>query len=143
MLERMIDDSAHDKLFSEATFRIGEIHGSILKSAHAMDDLRWVTTKEKFSAYKSTEFGKQVGQDEIHWWIFENEANVDELLGMSEEALRAAQVLRVDSAKLKDNAPESYTALLASLKEFAERHLPDIKALQKYISLLEKRSEER
>jgi len=140
MLDGMIDDSAHDALFSESTFRLGEIHGLILKSAHVMDALRWIPTKHKIgTTYKWTEFGEHVGQDEIHWWIFEKETNPDELLGMTEEALKAAQVLKVDSEKLKDHHPESYAELLASLKEFAEKHLLEINALHKYVLFLEKR----
>jgi hypothetical protein len=136
----MIDESVHKVLFSEATLQIGEIHGLILKSAHIMDKERFVYRKHGFaSTYEWTEFGNRVGQDEIHWWVFEREKDSDELLGMTREALAAAQVLKKDSENLKDNDPETYGALLVSLKEFADKHLSEIRALHKYASLLEKR----
>jgi hypothetical protein len=70
-----------------------------------------------------------VGQDEIHWWVFENETDADELLAITNEALDAAQVLKTDSAKLKDKEPESYEALLVSLREFADKHVAEIGVL--------------
>jgi hypothetical protein len=80
-----------------------------------------------------------VGQDEINWWIVENETNLDELLAITNEALNATQVLKTDSAKLKNKEPQSYKALLVDLKEFAEQHRVEIDALHKYVGLLEKR----
>jgi len=140
MPDGMIDDSAHNALFSEATTRIGEIHGLVLQSTHVMDEARWIQKKAEFgSTYEWTEFGNEVGQDEIHWWIFEKETNHDELLAMTQKALLAAQKLMNDSAKLRDNDPESYEALLVSLKDFGDNHLPEIKALHEYVLLLEKR----
>lgn len=136
----MTHDLSHEALFSDATLKLGEIHGAILKSAHLMDKLRWITVKKEFgSTYERTEFGKQVGQDEIHWWIFRNETDADELLKITKEALEAAQTLKVESENLKNNEPESYEALLVSLKEFANRHNAEIEALHKYVMLLQNR----
>jgi hypothetical protein len=119
---------------------LGEVHGVILKSAHTMDNERWIPTKSRFgSTYEWTEFGKQVGQDEIHWWVFENETDADELLSITNEAVEAAQVLKIDSAKLKNKEPESYEALLVNLREFADKHGAEIGVLLKYVKLLEKR----
>lgn len=136
----MLDDHAHEALFSEATLKIGEIHGALLKSAHIMDKERWIPVKGEFGwTHDWTEFGKHVGQDEINWWIVENETNLDELLAITDEALNAVQVLKTDSAKLKNKEPESYEALLIHLREFAEQHRVEIDALHKYVGLLEKR----
>jgi hypothetical protein len=66
--EQMLDDHAHEALFSEATLKIGEIHGALLKSAHIMDKERWIPVKGEFGwTHDWTEFGKHVGQDEINW----------------------------------------------------------------------------
>jgi hypothetical protein len=136
----MLDDRVHEALLSDAAMKLGEIHGAILKSAHIMDKERRITVKRGAgSTYEWTAFSERVGQDEIHWWIYENETDADELLAMTEEALEAAQVLKTDSAKLKDNEPESYEALLISLKEFADEHRPEIDALYRYVGSLEKR----
>jgi len=92
----MLDDQVHEALFSDATLKLGEIHGALLKSAHIMDKERWVPAKTEsgFTTHEWTEFGNHVGQDEINWWIVENENNLDELLAITEEALNAVQVLK-------------------------------------------------
>src|SRR5258708_8146702 len=139
--KQMLDDQVHAALFSDATLKLGEIHGALLKSAHIMDKERWVPAKTEsgFTTHEWTEFGNQVGRDEINWWIVENENNLDELLAITEEALNAVQVLKTDSAKLKNKEPESYKALLVDLKEFAEQNGVDIDALDKYVGLVEER----
>jgi hypothetical protein len=137
---QLLDDHAAEALFSAATLKIGEIHGALLKSAHIMDEERWVPVKREFGwTHEWTKFGRHVGQDEINWWIVENETNPDELLAMTIEALDATQVLKTDSAKLKDNEPESYEAMLKDLREFAEQHRGEVDALHKYVAALEKR----
>ena len=32
----------------------------------------------EFAQYEQTAFGKEVGRDEINWWVFKKEANLDE-----------------------------------------------------------------
>jgi hypothetical protein len=136
----MLDDRLHQALYSDAVMKLGEIHGVILKSVHIMDKERWVTIDTGMgSTYEWTEFGNQVGVDEIHWWIFEKETDVDELLAITNQALDAAQVLKTDSAKLKNRQPESYEALLLTLREFADKHHAEVDALHKYVGLLERR----
>jgi hypothetical protein len=43
--KQMLDDQVHEVLFSDATLKLGEIHGALLKSAHIMDKERWVPAK--------------------------------------------------------------------------------------------------
>jgi hypothetical protein len=136
----MLDDRVHEVLFSDTTLKLGEIHGALLKSAHTMDKERWVPAEtEGFTTCKWTEFGQLVGQDEINWWIVENESNLDELLAITDDTLNAAQVLKTDAAKLKSREPDSYEALLVDLRRFAEQHRAEIDALHKYVELLEER----
>jgi len=127
------DEKVHGALFSDATLALGEVHWMVLKAARAMDRERWD------NGYKNTEFGDQVGMDEIHWWIFEKEADVDELLAKSEEVLKAAQVLKDSSVALKKEEPESYEKLLLSLQDFAEKHRNEIYPLRDYVTWLAKR----
>ncbi len=140
MADETGDDRTHDVLFSEATYRLGEIHGLILKSRNVMDEVRWTEKKSDIgSTYEFTELGNQIGQDEIHWWIFEREKDVDQLYELTVEALAAAQRLMRASEKLKTREPESYKDLLVSLREFAEKHLKEITRLHNYAVALEKR----
>lgn len=137
----MIEDArVHEALFSEASLKLGELHGAILKSSHIMDEARFKKVKREFgSTLEWTEFGVHVGQDEIHWWIFENERDPDGLLEVTNEALKAAQTLKTDSENLKKKEPDSYEALLVSLREFADHHRAEVDALHRYVSSLEKR----
>jgi len=129
-----VDEKVQGALFSDATLVLGEIHWAVLKAARAMDRERWDKVKREFgSQYEDTAFGKEVGMDEIHWWIFEKEPDVDELLAKTEEALKAAQVLKNASVKLKGGEPESYEKLLLSLRAFAEQHRSEVYALHDYV----------
>lgn len=132
----MLDDEnqVHESLFSESTLKLGEIHWTLLKSASVMDGQRW-----HGSTYKNTAFGKEVGGDEIHWWVFEKETDVDELLAITEQTLGSVQTLKQASSILKKNTPESYLDLLLTLKEFAEEHRAEIESLHECVSWLMKR----
>jgi hypothetical protein len=135
-----LDDKVHEVLFSEAAIKLGKIHGMLLKSESTMESKRWQAKKANIlSPQEVTEFGKEVGRDEIHWWIFEKETDVDELLVKTERALESAQILKNASGKLKEQEPESYRSLLASLKEFAEQHRAEIASLYAYVEWLMKR----
>lgn len=49
------------------------------KSSAVMDAKRWTKTKGAIGhTYESTDFGEEVGSDEIHWWVFEREPDVDQ-----------------------------------------------------------------
>ena len=99
-------DEVHDTLFSEATLKLGEIHWTLLKSADVMDSQRW-----QRSTHETTAFGKKVGLDEIHWWVFEKDTDVDELLAKTERTLESAQALKNAASKSKNTEPESYRDL--------------------------------
>ena len=133
----MLDDKdkVHEVLFSDTTLKLGEIHWTLLKSAEVMDSKRWKVNKGPIgSTQELTEFGKEVGMDEIHWWIFEKETEVDELLARSKSALESAQVLKNAAAKLKNHEPDSYEELLLTLRKFAEQHRALIDALYDYVN---------
>jgi hypothetical protein len=128
----MPDDRVHDVLYSEAALALGEIHWMILKATQTMDGERWNTTKLGFGkTYQDTDFGKEVGMDENHWWIFKKEPDVDELGARTEEALTAGQTLQISAVKLKRQEPKTYKELLLMLKDFAD-HRAEIETLHGY-----------
>jgi hypothetical protein len=139
----MLEQLSHDSLFSETTLKLGKMHGSILKAVHRMDAARWITTilRPGISTSNFTAFGKEVGLDEIHWWVFSQEALLDELEQQSGEALKAAQILKDSSDKLKNKEADSYDTLLVSLKEFAEKNKTEIGVLCEYVTWLEGRND--
>lgn len=117
--QAMLDERVHEALFPDAAIMLGEVHGAMLKSAHIMGKERWIPTNSKFrSTYEWTEFGNRVGQDKIHWWICENERDAYELVAITNEALEADTGLEDQLGQPKNSGPESYEALLVSLKEF-------------------------
>jgi hypothetical protein len=132
-----LDDKVHEVLLSDAAMKLGEIHWTLLKSASVMDNKRWKSIKAIIgSTLEDTEFGKEVGGDEIHWWIFEKETDVDQLLAHTEQALKSTQALKEASAKLKGREPESYRELLLTLKDFAEQHHAEINSLHAFVDWL-------
>jgi DNA-binding transcriptional regulator/RsmH inhibitor MraZ len=135
-----VDENIHDVLYSEAALLLGEIHWMILKATHAMDKERWNEIPVGFAKqYEDTEFGKEVGLDEIHWWIFRQEKDVDELVRWSEEALKAVHTLQVAATRLRKTVPETYEGLLGALRKFADDHQKEIDILHKYVTWLESR----
>jgi hypothetical protein len=138
-----MDENVHNLLISDATKTLGMMHLRILKAAHVMDAKRRVKVKAQgnFGTEKLTDFGKQVGVDEINWWITQKEPDVDELLAHTVEALKAAQTLKKASEKLHNNEIESYEDLLRVLRGFADKEATAIKVLAEYVAWLEKRDE--
>jgi len=67
---------AHDALFSPATLMLGNIHWTLLRAANLMDARRWNKVRTEGKGYftsEMTDFGKEVGLDEINWWVFKKE----------------------------------------------------------------------
>ncbi len=136
----MLDDKVHDVLFSDTTLKLGEIHWILLKSSSVMDATRWTTRRGPIGQIQeSTNFGKEVGIDEIHWWVFEQETDVDELLAQTQLTLESVQVLKDAAGKLKNDEPKSYRQLLRTLKEFAEQHSDEIDIFHWYVNWLMRR----
>ena len=133
----MLDENVHQVLYSETALALGEIHWMILKATHTMEEQRWKATNSKFGkTYEATDFGKEVGMDEIHWWIFKKEQDVDELAAKTEEALNAGQTLQNASTELKRQEPKTYKELLLLLRGFAESHRAEIEMLHNYVTWL-------
>jgi len=87
-----------------------------------------------------TNFGKEVGGDEMHWWVFRKEDQVDELQRRTEEVLQSVQGLKVASGKLKTNPPNKYDKLISTLNQFCESHSSEIDDLYDYVIWLHERN---
>src|SRR5215470_1510521 len=74
-------DLSHDALFSPAVFVLGKIHWALLRASSLMNARRYrdVQRHEGFHTQQWTDFGKEVGADEINWWVFKKETQIDEL----------------------------------------------------------------
>jgi hypothetical protein len=93
----------------------------------------------KFVQHEQTEFGEEVGRDEINWWVFKKETNLDELRQQTERALNAAQTLKKAAHMLKESRPETYENLLAILRGFADHHAKEVDVLHQYVRWLSAR----
>jgi len=131
--------SEHNKLFSGPSWEMGKTYWHIQKADTEMQRRCYTEIEGKFGNTEriETEFGKEVGTDEIHWWIFKKEKDVGELLKRAERALDAAQKLKKDSLKLKNGyKPTNYLGLIDTLKEFTDNHKKEIHELYEYVRWL-------
>ncbi len=127
----------HKLLFSPVTLKLGEIHWYILKADAEIHERKYITAEQDgFAPVGLTDFGKEVGGDEIHWWVFKKEPDLDGLRERTKSALDAAQVLKQTSSLLKSKSPKSYSDLIRVVREFAETHIQEIEALYQYVRWL-------
>jgi hypothetical protein len=127
---------------SHATLKLGEFHWRLLHSSKLMDSQRWQEIKEEgkpFSRSEFTNFGREVGVDEIHWWIFKKEKNVAELGERAKVAVKSAERLKDAAENLGKRIPKSYEDLVKNLEQFAHQHLADIEALLEFLNWLRER----
>ena len=87
-----------------------------------------------------TDFGKAVGRDRIHWWVFKQESDIDELREKTSEVLAAVQELKEASATLKRNFPRDYEQLMRAYEDFYERYLQEIDVIYEYVRWMYRRS---
>jgi hypothetical protein len=126
-------------LFSRDSLRLGEIHWYLLKADHEMSARRFrhvSVGSSPFYTTEQTDFGHEVGRDEIHWWVFRKEGDVEELRSRTERALDAAQALKASSRRLRSNPPSTYKQLVGLLRAFADKHPDEINTLHSYVSWL-------
>jgi Putative DNA-binding domain len=134
------DENARGDL-GTAALRLGEIHWHILRAADLIEAQTVVKTKvEGMGGYlvdrAQTALAKDVGRDEINWWISKKETSLDELRAQSQRALDAAQVLQRAARELKHSTPASEAELYASLRQFAENRSAEIDTLLQYVQWL-------
>jgi hypothetical protein len=139
----MIDpDKEHEPLFSSATLKLGEIHWYVMRATTLMESLVSVRTKGDgegglVQVYRATtQFAKEVGRDEINWWVSKKKQNLEDLRRQTEPAREAAQSLMRAADQLRWNQFDFYPELLESLKQFAEQHTREIDIILAYVRWL-------
>ena len=126
----------HEILFSGSSLELGKIHCHLLRAATELEG-RWFSRYKGVSVSEESNTGKEVGYDEIRWWVFKRETDVKTLLKETNEALASVQRLKVDSFDLKRSYhTESYPELVARIKCFADLHKMEILKLSEYVKWL-------
>jgi len=127
-IEQMLHE--HHKLFHNPVLKLGELHYHILKSVDAVENLK----KE------DKEFSKEIGHDEIHWWVFYKETDLKNLKNRTKKALESFQKIKEDSIKLRDSLkPKLYSQLIESMKNFCIEHETEIQVLLDYVKWLDEK----
>lgn len=136
-------DKEHESLFCPATLRLGYIHWYVMRASTLMEAKTTVRTKGPIGVTSvqpaKTDFAKNVGWDEINWWVCRRENNLEELRRQTEGAREAAQSLMRAADNLRRNRFDSYPDLLKSLKQFAEQHSQEIDVIHEYVRWLAER----
>lgn len=125
MIQEMLQE--HYKLFENPVTKLGELHYKILETE--------LNVEKKKRADK--QFEKEIGYDEIHWWVFLKEKNIIELKNKTEKILKSAQKLKEDSDILtKTSFPKKYSEVIDNLKNFCISHESEIQDLLDYTNWL-------
>ncbi|HVP92670.1 MAG TPA: RNA-binding domain-containing protein, partial [Acidobacteriota bacterium] len=130
----------HKILFSGPSLELGKAHWFILKAQMEMDRKSYQNEEDDSSltikpvSMVVTPFGEELEQDEIYWWIFKKEKNIDELYEKTRDTLNPAQKLKEDSLIFETKfLPSSYIELVNGIKKFTEDHASEIRAIRDYI----------
>src|SRR5260370_13978765 len=129
-------DNENEAVFSSPTLMLGEIHWHLLRASQMMYEKSVVKTKggAGFVVHGgSTDFGREVGRDEINWWVSKKEPDIGELRDQASRALEAAQRLKKASESLNAKNPETYADLLKILRQFAEDYAAEINAVHQFV----------
>jgi hypothetical protein len=126
----------HDTLYSPTVLILGRIHWILLQSATLLGEKGFTDTHEP------TDLGKEVGKDEINWWLTRKETNPEVLRAKTESVLEAVRTLKRAADGLRNRQlPTSYEGLLQILREFSDSHNPEIESLFQYVTWLRSRHE--
>jgi len=128
-------------MYSEKLLNLGRIHLFLLLSAKLMGQKRLVPVLPgTIHTPTFTDFGKEVENDEINWWIFTKETNIVEFQKRTNIALGAAQELKKCSEKFF-RPFKSSDELTRAYEKFAEDHNTEIELILEYIKWLYQKDE--
>ena len=140
-----VSASQRSSILTETTSMLGELHWYLLRSSKLMSQKRYQMLEEHsfgltLERQELTDFGQEVGRDEIDWWINRNEQDTRELRERTEPAMAAAQELRNRARALRAFEPGSYEDLAGKLKQYAESCRSQIALLHDYVVWLDSKS---
>ena len=113
----------HNVLFENPVTKMGEIHRKLLEAEILVEEKR--------------HNDKELGEDEIHWWIFLKERNIVELKAKTQQVLQSAQKLKEEATTLRKSLiPKEYSDIINGLKKFCITYEPEIQNYLDYVDWL-------
>lgn len=96
----------HDLLMLDPALKLGRINFIIQRSSAEIYNKSWIKKTNLWHGVevndgKLTDFGNEINFDEIHWWIFRKETNIDELFERTQNTLNSILKIKRDSDILK------------------------------------------
>jgi Putative DNA-binding domain len=126
--------------FSRPMQMLGEIHWHLLRATHFEKEQQSVKGGSLVDILEEmAHSGREFIGDEIHWWVFNKETDLEKLEEEVRRALDAAHVLKKDSEALGSKEPGTLSDLHELLKRFADDHSKEIDALHRFVLWLASR----
>src|SRR5688572_27481100 len=114
-------------MLSEPLLNLGRIHWYFLHADKLMMEKRFEAHPPgKIHKVVSTEFGDEVGNDEINWWVFKRESDLPLFHQKTQIALASAQILKDEAEKISKPFYSSLEDLNRTYEGFGSRCEKDI-----------------
>jgi hypothetical protein len=123
----------NEAFFSRSMLMLGEIHWHLLRASHYKDERQPKGGSLTSLFEEIVNSGREIIEDEIHWWVFEKEPNVETLKEQTSRALAAAQVLKRASESLHSKESKTLDDLRQILCKFAGSHTAEIEILRQFV----------
>lgn len=125
--------SHHQLLFNEPGRMLGKIHEILLNSSEYLASMCY---HQEGMKTEITELGKEVGKDEIHWWVYVKEQELELLLQRTKDTLIATQTLKEEANKLIYKEVSTYEGIISILVNFINSHKNEIEILYNFVNWL-------
>jgi len=124
-------------MLSESLLDLGRIHWFLLYADKLMSDRMFEPhLPGKIHPVVRTNFGKEVENDPINWWVFKRERDLVTFRYKTQNALDAAQILKEAAEKLSKPLYDSMEDLDRKYGDFANRFSKEITKILEYVQWL-------
>lgn len=128
----------HESLFSDTGLKLGRTLWYLLYAAQEIDTRSHIISAED-GGRNLAEFGKEIGKDEIYWWIYKKETRLEELQAKVQKTLLSLQELKESANQLEPSDIRTYSDLVTTLVEFTKAHEKQIEDLYEFTVWMNRR----
>ncbi len=117
----------------------GALHLEIVRATNQMQSAKFgeMPTHGQARLNVQTAFGREVGGDEIAWWVNRSAADLEQFTAATAKALDALQRLMQDSRTLRrEYEATTYEQLIEDLRRFCDEHREDIEIFAAFVEWL-------